>query len=251
MSVFGPSGSTPGAQAASGDLQFDRAEYQSAGTGLQCSTCHAPAAPEYHELNSKVFCTSCRQRIEASLGRMRENGNVPRALLYGSGAAVAGCLLFYAVSALTGFQFGLIAIAVGYLVGKAVRKGSGSLGGRKYQVMAVLLTYISIASTNLPAITKIFSEKAQKMEQMTATAGSTVNPGVPANRTRAAFANSPRFYIFAFVLALALPFLGGTKNILGLVIIGIALWEAWKFTRAVKVEFKGPFTVAAAPAGNA
>ncbi len=177
MSVFGPSGSTPGAQAASGDLQFDRAEYQSAGTGLQCSTgpCAGRAGISRTQQQGILYQSSPAHRGFARPDA--ENGNVPRALLYGSGAAVAGCLLFYAVSVLTGFQFGLIAIAVGYLVGKAVRKGSGSLGGRKYQVMAVLLTYISIASTNLPAITKIFSEKAQKMEQMTATAGSTVKSG--------------------------------------------------------------------------
>ena len=28
------------------------------------------------------------------------------------------------------------------------------------------------------------------------------------------------------------------------IIIGIGLWEAWKFTREVKVQFQGPFTVA-------
>jgi hypothetical protein len=44
-----------------------------------------------------------------------------------------------------------------------------------------------------------------------------------------------------------LPVLNIAHNPLSIIIIGIGLWEAWKFTRAVKVEFKGPFTVAPSP----
>ena len=43
------------------------------------------------------------------------------------------------------------------------------------------------------------------------------------------------------VLILALPFLGGFANILGLVIIGIGVYEAWKINRRVPLVIAGPF----------
>ena len=40
-------------------------------------------------------------------------------------------------------------------------------------------------------------------------------------------------------LAFAAPFLGGTSNIMGILIIGIGLYEAWKLNR--RVPLSGPF----------
>jgi hypothetical protein len=177
-------------------LQFERAEYTSVSSGPVCCTCKQPAAPEYHQFNGRVFCTNCRQQIEHSIGQLHQSGNMGQAFLFGLGAAILGSVIFYAVSALTGYQLGLIGVLVGYLVGKAVRKGSGSAGGRQYQVLAVSLTYASIAATYVPG---------------------------------------------HGISALAAPLLGGFQNILGLVIIGIALWQAWKMNRRVEVKFTGPF----------
>lgn len=206
---------------APGDLQFERAEFTSPAAGLACSQCGGPATPEYYEFRSKIFCGICRQRIEQSLGQLRASGSMPLAFGYGLGAAVAGFLIFWGVAEVTGAQIGLIALVVGWLVGKAIRKGSGGLGGRRYQIMAVLLTYASIASSHLPAILTIFNEHATKLGHALGSVQ----------------------YAYAFGLALALPFLALPRGILGLLIIGIGLFEAWKFTRGVKVEFSGPFNV--------
>ncbi len=203
------------------DLQFERAEFTTSDAAQACSQCGGPAAPEYYEFRSRVFCGLCRQRIEQSLGQLRASGGMLLAFAYGFGAAVAGFLIFWGVEAITGAQIGLIAVAVGWLVGKAVRKGSGSLGGRRYQIMAVLLTYASIASSHVPAILSYFNELAAKNGQVI----------------------GAMQYLLAFGLALELPFLALPQGILGLVIIGIGLFEAWKFTTAVKVEFAGPFNV--------
>jgi len=48
-------------------------------------------------------------------------------------------------------------------------------------------------------------------------------------------------------IALASPFLQGSDNIIGLFIIGIGLYEAWKFTRPVSLQVLGPFSAAAQP----
>ena len=49
-----------------------------------------------------------------------------------------------------------------------------------------------------------------------------------------------------FGLAFAAPFFGGTQNIMGIVIIGIALYEAWKINR--RMTLAGPYLVGAVPA---
>ena len=45
----------------------------------------------------------------------------------------------------------------------------------------------------------------------------------------------------------AAPFLGGFENIPGILIIGFALWEAWKMNRRVPLQVEGPFRLASPP----
>jgi hypothetical protein len=47
-------------------------------------------------------------------------------------------------------------------------------------------------------------------------------------------------------IAAAAPVLAGAQNIIGILIIGFALWEAWKLNRGVKLVFSGPFAMAPA-----
>ena len=58
---------------------------------------------------------------------------------------------------------------------------------------------------------------------------------------------SPIFMIYVFVIACTLPFLAGARNILGLIIIGIALFQAWKINRRVPLEITGPYKIAPTP----
>ena len=48
-----------------------------------------------------------------------------------------------------------------------------------------------------------------------------------------------------FGIAFASPFLSGASNIIGILIIGIALYEAWKLNKRVPVT--GPFQFASEP----
>ena len=50
-----------------------------------------------------------------------------------------------------------------------------------------------------------------------------------------------------FVLAAALPILAGISNIIGLFIIGIALYEAWRLNKAVALRITGPYQVGTPP----
>lgn len=194
------------------ELQFETAEF-AGGSGPACSGCQQPALSDYYRANGRVFCRNCRAAIQQQLG---QPGRLGRAALWGAGAAVAGAILYYAVLAITHLQIGLIAVAVGYLVGRAVRQGSDVPGGRKYQALAVGLTYVSIASSYLPAIYAVRHQVGGA--------------------------------VMAVTMALGEPLVGGLGHPLSLIITGIGLWQAWKYNQPAKVEFSGPF---AGPPGAA
>src|SRR5712692_6077319 len=190
-----------------GKLQFDRAEYSGGNSSPSCCVCKLPVVAEYHQLNGRVFCAACRAKVEHSIEKLGQSGSLARAALFGLGAAILGALIYYGVSAATGYEFGLIAVVVGLLVGKAVRKGSGSIGGPRYQALAMVLTYFSIASTYVPPLTKAFYAEAAKHEKIE-TAMPAQSPTVTETPRRKVHLGVVPFYAFMFVLALAAPVLG-------------------------------------------
>src|SRR5687767_13130051 len=132
-----------------GGLQFDRAEFKG-DAAIKCVSCQAPIAGQYFQVNGQAVCPACREQIaQFGMGGSKSCG-FARAALGGSGAAVAGFLIYWAIRAISGYEFGLIAILVGWMVGMAVRWGSERLGGLFYQLLAVTLTYFSICARYVP-----------------------------------------------------------------------------------------------------
>lgn len=248
-------------------LQFDAAE--PAGTAaapLACSNCKSRIGESYHMLNQAVLCERCRRTLQREWESGSGAGRFGRALLFGTGAAILGSLIYFAVLALTGYEVGLIAIVVGWLVGRAVKKGSHERGGRKYQVLAIGLTYLAIVSTYVPFIIKEIATNpavAAAAGDSTATVKDSSAAALPADTLRAALAatdSAPKGaaagggvtagqVVLALVLVLALaaasPVLAGIQNIIGMLIIGFALYQAWIMNRKVVLTFSGPFKVGA------
>ena len=125
-------------------LQFDRVESGApqSGGSVVCTSCGSPITDQYYSANGKVFCLRCKGGIEAAIGA---RGNLGRGILFGLGAAFIGGVIYFAVTAISGYELSLITILIGWLVGRGVQKGSGAIGGRRYQVAAVLLTYLAVA----------------------------------------------------------------------------------------------------------
>jgi hypothetical protein len=195
-------------------MQFDKAEFGAA-PPPSCAGCQAELADTYFEVDGHRMCPTCRARLDAP----PEGTPASRfftALAYGLGASVVGFVIYYAVLKLTGYEVGFIAIIVGLLVGIAVKKGSRGVGGAGYQALAIALTYLSIVSTYVPLL-------VGAMEQQ--------NPGQEI---------SGWMYIIILPVAFASPFLLGFKNILGMLIIGFGLYEAWKINKRVKHDIRGP-----------
>lgn len=249
----------------SGELQFDRVEGQSGQSpGGVCAECGQPLRDVYYEVNGRVLCERCRRAAEASWAAGSSAGRFGKAVLFGVAAAAAGSALYYAVLALTGYEFGLIAIVVGLLVGVAVKKGSNGRGGWKYQTLAMFLTYTSIVSSYVPLIIR---EALKPDQQVASLDGDTASLPFAFSDTAAAViavdsasqpvvasrlgteeaARGPTNPVLAIAMAIgliyALPFLAGFQNILGLVIIAIGLYEAWKLNQRAELKIAGPFKV--------
>ena len=243
------------------DLQFDRADFGGQPAATTCMACHQPIVDRYFDVNGKITCPTCRDAIAHTLDG--PVGSMAPLLALGAGLAggLVGALLYYTILAMTGYEIGLIAIVVGLLVGRAVRWGSGGRGGRGYQVMAVAITYLAIVSTYMPFIIAGLRQGTQEATTSTAqtTAANPERTAANTERTTPATSNDatpseadgppPSIFLvlgFLFVLMVISPFLGGFENIIGWVIIGIALWEAWKANGRVAVAIAGPFTIGAA-----
>jgi len=233
------------------ELQFERAEFDRTSPAT-CAACQAPLVSSYFLINDKMACEACRYRLEApDMGS--SPGRFLRAAGAGFAAAVAGALLYYAISALTGYEFGLIAIVVGVAVGSAVKWGSRGRGGWRYQTLAMVLTYFAIVATYIPPLIKMIEK-----DHADKTAASAPATAGAAKTTEAADDHKPPT-VGEFVVALimlsgvicALPFLAGFENIMGIVIIGIGLYEAWKINRRVPLTISGPHTIGSRTAATA
>jgi hypothetical protein len=249
-------------------LQFDTADVGDAGAGpLACHACQRGLHDVYFEVGGQPACERCRYELEDWRSRGSAAGRFARALVGGGLAGLVGAGLYYAVLALTGYEVGLVAIVVGFLVGFGVRWGSRGRGGWPYQLLAVGITYVAIVSTYVPflieEIQNMESTEAAAEEAPGVTAPATLETPVaataasldpaPATSLPSSDAGVPGEEITAgealiglaalAFLVLAIPFLGGFENILGLLIIGFGLYQAWKINVATPLLIEGPFQV--------
>lgn len=244
-------------------LQFERAEFATPASGQTCAVCKTSITDTYFALGGAVVCPSCSERL---MGRAGGRATFLRAWLWGGAAAVLGTIVWFAIVKLTGMELGLVAVAVGYAVGLAVRRGSYGRGGWKYQLLAMFLTYASIVSSYVPFVIKGLGEAAKSEHAVQQAKDGVPKDGVKKDdgtpeataareeeRVRAE-AGKPKqkltlrdvalAVVVVFAIAFVSPFLAITSNFMGLIIIAIALYEAWKLNRRVPVT--GPFRVGGA-----
>lgn len=242
-----------------------------------CVACRRPIADQYYAAGKQLVCPACR---EAYLAHHASGSRVARflkATLLGVGAGLVGATVWFAVRKLTGYEIGLIAVGVGLLVGAAVRTGSNRRGGRGYQVLAVLLTYFAICANYMPDVAQAMYSRYQADNPAAATGATpptaTTPDGEPADPAPVASPTSQRpavmpapapprpslvkallglalLAVIVFVISLAAPFLAGAQNLIGLLIIGFALWEAWKINSGRSVRFAGPYSLTGAGTPN-
>ena len=209
---------------------------------VTCRECQRTITDEYFDINGQPVCDSCRVRIEEQGETPRGWGVFARTGLYGLGATIAGAVLYYAVIAITDFEIGIVAIAIGYMVGYAVRAGARGRGGRRFQVLALALTYWAVGLAYTPLAFSGASEQGEAQTQTT--------PAAPASEsTDAADAvNIPLGVAFLLVFSLALPVLvvAGSMpgGLISAAIIAFGMHQAWRMTAAPQVQITGPYRIA-------
>jgi hypothetical protein len=242
-------------------LQFDRAESERGASGLTgtmtCSVCGRALKDSYYAVNGHIVCNTCRRSGEADWNRGGSAGRFGKAVVLGILATIACSILWYVVLEATNSQLGILAVVVGLVIGGAVRKGSNGRGGWRYQTLAIFLTYTAIVSSYVPFIVEGMRERSAQATKASTPADtlSAFTPAVTTDSTAGTSRDSkmgPLGFVIGIVVLLAVlyatPFLAGIENLIGVLIIGFALYEAWKLNRRKELRVSGPHLVSSASA---
>ena len=250
---------TPTAEA----LQFDRATTVSGSVTpspvVVCKGCSLAIATQYYDVNGQSLCDTCRAAVAAAAETPKGIGTFVKAAAFGAGAGVVGAAIYYAVIAFAHLEIGIVAILIGYMVGYSVRRGANGRGGRRFQVLAAVLTYFAVVMAYSPlAIQEAMQDRKPPVQPAAATAGAdasapvsnaSVDPGAgrPVQRS-----SNGRVLIGFVVLAglmLALPVLvvvaSFPSGLISAFIIFIGMRQAWKITTAPVLKMAGPYRVGA------
>ena len=212
-----------GSTQASAAPQFATAEYAHTPGTERCRICSGAIAGQYYRVNNQMACAQCG--AQAAQGQPTDShAAFARGLLMGLGGAVLGMALYATVVIVTGWSIGYLGLAVGWLVGTAIIKGSNGMGGRRYQAAAVVLTYLAISMSYVPVIISYLVKAGRTDINWSALAGRLALWGV------------------------ASPFLKlkyGFSGVMGLVILFVGLSIASRLTAAKPLSVDGPFNVTA------
>ena len=241
--------------------QFGTLETSTSG-GASCKVCRNPLAQTYFRAGNNMVCGRCADRIRREMPQDNHAAFV-RAILCGLVGFAIGLVIYAAFAIATGITIGYLALAVGFIVGKAVMIGSKGVGGRRYQIAAVLLTYAAVSMASVPIA--IHYMKAQPSQRPSAespvTPKDSASPaqdnsaGTASQETDSSGSAAPARKMTVAgaigtlaMIGLASPFMElseGASGLIGLVILFVGMRFAWKMTAGrgnVKVE--GPFQLA-------
>jgi hypothetical protein len=226
-----------------------------------CAECKTPITGRYYrDANFSMVCGNCFDRIQGEKPR-ESHAAFMRAVLAGLVGFAIGLIVYASFEIITGVSIGYLALAVGWIVGKAMMIGSGGIGGRRYQLTAILLTYAAVSMAFIPLVLSVMIKKSvddrrhivrQAPEnQKTGQADAAPPPAQQApDPTTENSAEKPRMGLFRAFGTLALmglisPFLElqeGFNGILGLVILLVGMQFAWKMTAgSPKTTLEGPY----------
>lgn len=204
--------------------QFATAEYAPGSFKLNCAACKQPISGSYFQIKGAPACAGCTEQIGAKMPK-DSNAAFVRATVFGIGGALIGLALYVAFALATGLVIGWVSLAVGWIVGKAMHMGSGGVGGRRYQVVAVLLTYVAVSMSAVPIA--LYQSGQIHHLQLDGVIGKLAWLGISS------------------------PFLelrDTGSGLIGLVILFVGIRFAWRFTAGQALNISGPFTAVSADA---
>lgn len=238
-------------------LQFDKAESADAVPRIACGGCQAPLEDQYYTAGLAKFCPACRQAIVKHLDEGSKAGRVLKAALLGALAALIGGGLWALFIVTTNWMIGLVAIGLGYLVGIAVRKGSDGRGGRAYQVIALVLCYMAVATGYMGVVVaELVKKKGTPAAVTEPAAAPAAGDAAPEKAAPVPVGENPFdggcvvAFIMLLVLYVRIPIDVGKGDPFTFLFLAIALWEAWRLNTGMSIA--GPFRLSSPgkPAGG-
>lgn len=206
-----------------GAPQFATAEYAPNSSKLSCAACRQAISGSYFQIKGAPVCAGCTATIRAQAPK-DSHAAFMRAILFGIAGALIGLALYVAFALATGLVIGWVSLAVGWIVGKGMHMGSGGVGGRRYQIVAALLTYVAVSMSAVP----IAIYQGGRLHHI---------PMDGEILARLAW------------LGIASPILelrDTVSGLIGLVILFVGIRFAWRFTAGQSLKISGPFTAASA-----
>lgn len=232
-----------------------------------CFQCGKKISGAHFAMGSDKVCPECKAAIEQAFNQGSKSKRFLKAGILGAVAALIGATVYFLVTWKTGYQYAIIAIGIGWLVGAAVRHGSERRGGAPYQALAVLLTYLALALPNIPlavmtwddegyldeAQSTAYNEEEGFIEDESPVPGQgeetftvVASEAVTADETPADVAEDAEpFNAGAGTVVLGIAVLIGIALIspffmgfLGILIVLFGLFEAWRLNKGVKLEFE-------------
>jgi hypothetical protein len=242
--------------------QFGTAEYApKLGTDV-CKACNQGIAGHYYRVNGSLACERCVDQFKNQIPKDTHAVFV-RGLAFGIAGAILGLILYSGFSIITGIEIGYVALAVGWLIAKAIKMGSRGIGGRRYQVAAVALTYAAVSVSAIPIyFAQLNKEEIQKSSRTEPAPSANPGAATPSEGSSPSTANTPsptdkpkvnllKALGLLMALGLASPFLeleNPLNGALGLLILFVGMNIAWRLTAGPKIEILGPFAAnASAP----
>ncbi len=242
------------------ELQFDTAVTGSdaiAGA-VTCRLCQRTLQSEYYDVSGHPTCADCRNNMEALTETPTGAGPLLKAGAFGLGAGIAGAVIYYAVMAIANLEIGIVAILIGYMVGYAVRRGAGGRGGRRFQVLAVALTYAAVALAYTPIAMRAVMKRENKIGASASTGATTTDgnaeKSLPSKKSLSTSEVVIAFAVLgAFIAALPILVIVGSfpSGLISAAIIFFGMKQAWRMTAAAALEISGPYRVGAPPVASA
>ncbi len=228
--------------------QFATAVYAHILGTERCRICGSLVGMEYFRVNNQMACSTCAS--QAKDGQPADShAAFVRAMLFGLGAAIGGMILYALITMTLHFTIGYFALGVGWMVGTAMKKGSHGIGGQRYQVVAVLLTYLAISSAAVPpiiyAINKDVAKRNAQFDSEAAQAKSNGGADVPVKHVQM---NWGKVTGILGEYAVASPFMDlkeGTGGVIGLVILFVGLSIGFRIMAPRPLAVDGPYSATA------
>ena len=235
---------------------------------VECTDCRSPRRDRYYVINERPVCAKCRGQYDRMI-RSRD-GRLAMGLVAMKGGlvAVAGAIALALIETVFPAARIFVLVPIGYLIGKRIMSAVAHYSARRFQYLAVALTYASfMIGMAVPAIREasdtrkvahVNNERAamqRELAELAAEVGAqtTATVGNPA-QTASTGSAPTRGAGSWLLLVLSWPILrmfqfGMGMSSVGILALGVGLFQAWKQTdgQGMDLKLRGPFRIGEGP----